>query len=235
MMISRIMKAREEIYILGIDMSRAFDTIDRKRLINELRILIDEDSWRMVVSLLTDTKLEVKLRAALSKPFATNIGSPQGDSLSPYLFIIYLELAMKQLREACPRPTADNAVPAEIIYADDTDFISTSKEVITAIETNANDILKSWSLAMNGDKTEETILKRGEKREDETWRKTKKLGTLLGDTEELARRKQLAGVAFHNMRKLWNRKANNKIGVSKRLQCVHHPHIDVQLVHLGAD
>ena len=216
-MIARIMKAREEIWILGIDMSRAFDTIDRLMLLTDLRNIIDEDSWRMVAALLDHTTLQAKIKNALSSPFETNIGAPQGDSLSPVLFIIYLELAMRGIRAACPRPDRDQHIPNEAIYADDTDYISGSKEVLDAIEPVAKTILGNWNLAMNTDKTEFTHLKRQETKEDENWRNTKKLGTLLGDTEELKRRKQLAAASFKNLTRLWTGK-RNKLSLERKLQ-----------------
>jgi hypothetical protein len=92
---------------------------------------------RMVHVLLDKANLQAKIERALSEPFDTNLGAPQGDSLSPVLFIIYLELAMRQLRAACPRPPEDLNLPIEAIYADDTDFISSSTEVIAAIEPAA--------------------------------------------------------------------------------------------------
>ena len=216
-LIAIIMKTAKEIYILGLDMSRAFDTIDRQKLLNELREIIDEDSWRMVKSLLENTNLQARIGQTLSKPFNTDIGAPQGDCLSPVLFVIYLELALRQIRAKCPRPEEDRAVPNEVLYADDTDFISTSKEVIAAIEPAAETILKSWNLAVNREKTEHTKLNREETREREVWRKTKKLGTLLGDYEEMKKRKQLATVSFNNLWRIWSSK-NNKISLEKRLR-----------------
>ena len=79
-LIAIIMKTAKEIYILGLDMSRAFDTIDRQKLLNELREIIDEDSWRMVKSLLENTNLQARIGQTLSKPFNTDIGAPQGDA-----------------------------------------------------------------------------------------------------------------------------------------------------------
>ena len=172
----------------------------------------------MVKSLLEETNLQVKIGQALSKSFATDIGAPQDDCLSPVLFVIYLELALKQIRSKCPRPEEDNAVPHEVLFADDTDFISTSKDVISAIEPAAEVILKSWNLSVNREKTEKTTLKREETGAEEvTWRKTKKLGTLLGDYEEMKRRKQLAAASFKNLWRIWSYK-NNKISVEKRLR-----------------
>ena len=198
-MIARIMKVREELNILDIDMSRDFDTINRPKLLAELPNIIDNDCWRMVKKLLENTSLQAKIGRALSNPFETNIGAPQCDSLSPVLFVIYLELAMRQIRAACQRPGQDNAVPNEIIYADDTDFISTLMVVLNDIERKASDILQAWNLTMNKEKTERTTLKRETNREDEQWRKPKKLGTLLGDSEEMRRRKQLATVSLKNI------------------------------------
>ncbi len=55
------------------------------------------------------------------------------------------------------------------------------------IEPVAKTILGNWNLAMNTDKTELTHLKRHDTKEDGNWRSTKKLGTLLGDSEEMKR------------------------------------------------
>ena len=42
------MKAKEEIRVLRLEMSRAFDTLVRQLLLGALRAIIDEDSLRMV-------------------------------------------------------------------------------------------------------------------------------------------------------------------------------------------
>lgn len=215
-MIARIMKVKETIHVLGIDLSRAFDTIDRDKLLEEMQTIVDEDCWRMTHALLNKTTLVVRIKSSLSKAFETNIGTPQGDALSPVLFTLYLELALRKLREVCPQPMADASLPAEIEYADDTDFISSVPTHIESIKATAPTFLQAWNLSMNTEKTEHTILKREGNKEDETWRKTKKLGTLLGDNEELKRRKQLATSSMANMWKVWSRK-NNKISLQKRI------------------
>ena len=59
-------------------MSRAFDTIDRAKLVQILKdeVKLEEDEMRMCQSLLANTNLKVKLGEAVSDPFATTIGSP---------------------------------------------------------------------------------------------------------------------------------------------------------------
>jgi hypothetical protein len=215
-MIARIQKFNEIIKILGIDMSRAFDTIIRQKILESLRTIISEDSWRIIQKLLTNTTIKVKIANKYSTPFKTNIGAPQGDALSPVLFTVYLELALQEIRAACERSVIDKTIPNEICYADDTDFITKSDKTLEEIQTKAPAILKKWNLEMNSAKTEITTLKREPKVEQEKWRKTKKLGTMLGDNEEIKRRKQLAAFALNKMKSIW--KIDNKIGEQRRLQ-----------------
>ena len=67
-------------------MSRAFDTIDRGRLMIILRdeVRLNEDELRMCQMLPADTNLKVKLKKAVSEPFKTTIGTPQGDGFVSY-------------------------------------------------------------------------------------------------------------------------------------------------------
>ena len=115
-----------EIDITGIDMSAAFDTIDRKQLLQLWTNLVTEDEKRIIQFLLSNTTLNVKISGAnTEEPFLTNIGTPQRASLSPILFIIYLEQALKNVRSTLDSPsnTTEAHLPNEIVYADDIDFI----------------------------------------------------------------------------------------------------------------
>ena len=69
---------------------------------------------------------------------------------------------------------------------------------------------------MNDLKTEHTILKRGTPDEEEKWRKSKKLGSLIGDKEELARRKQLSANALNTCRPIWSREPT--ISINRRVR-----------------
>ena len=81
-------------------MSSAFDTIDRKLLLDILKDILDEDEMRLVRFLLSNTNISIKVKGATDEmPFLANVGTPQGDSLSPILFIVYLETALRKIRE----------------------------------------------------------------------------------------------------------------------------------------
>jgi hypothetical protein len=125
---------------------------------------------------------------------------------------------MREIRNAVPRPPEDEEIPSEIIYADDTDYISTSREYLETIEAEASRILGDWNLSVNAGKVEKTVLCRREEKDMEEWRKVKKLGTLLGDSEEAKRRKQLASAAFQKLKNIWSNKTNNKISTARRIR-----------------
>ena len=199
-------------------LSRAFDTIRRDKLLDTLQTFVDESELRMIRFLLADTSLQPRLSTGDCLAFATTIGTPQGDSLSPVLFTVYLEAALRDLRSRLPtRPPEDAALPLDVEYADDTDFISTSRSFLDDIERIAPPCLAEWSLTINGSKTERTRISRHADRIEEVWRMTRKLGSLLGEAEYVARRKQLANVAFRKLMTVWFRRAHISLQLRLRL------------------
>ena len=75
-------------------MSSAFNTINRDHLFNIIKSNFDEDVYRMIRLLLSNTTLEVRLRGETTSSFTRNRGSPEGDGISGILFNIYLEDAL---------------------------------------------------------------------------------------------------------------------------------------------
>ena len=71
---------RLEIVCAGIYMSKAFDTVDRKKL-SEILKKRGVQKWDviLIVTLLTNTSLSIKQGKQISNVFKTNTGVPQGD------------------------------------------------------------------------------------------------------------------------------------------------------------
>ena len=221
-MCARMQVFDEELCITGIDMTSAFDTIIRENIQEIFRSFLNEDEMRMVRVLLSNTTLEIKMNGVENFPFNTNIGSPQGDWSSGLFFNVYFENSLRKLRDIImsdiPNNIYENVIiyngiippsnlPEEIIYADDCDFVTQSELRKIKLNEIVSNILKEDNLIVNNEKTEHTVIKRIEKNKNaELWRHTKKLGSLLGDSEDIARRKQLAIVAFGNLNNIWIRK-----------------------------
>lgn len=157
-----------DIYFLGIDLSRAFDRVVRARLLHSVASTpgVTEDDTRMVRLLLTDSKLRVRVANTLSSPFDGNMGTPQGDGLSPFLFIFYLDEAMKasgiMAADKQNRPPLDCLLrlPALSGYADDVDLYSTSDRFLDQQFDSLKVSFGERNLIINDDKTERVHIHR---------------------------------------------------------------------------
>ena len=81
-------------------MSAAFDTINRRHLldIHVVKSTVDEDEHTLIQFLLRGTAIDTRINVtSTSKPPTSNVGTPQKDSLSPVLFTVYLEHALKEV------------------------------------------------------------------------------------------------------------------------------------------
>ncbi|KAK3762174.1 hypothetical protein RRG08_040542 [Elysia crispata] len=187
-----------EIEVTGIDMSAAFDTIDRQILLDIIERIVEEDELRIIRVLLSDTVINTRINGATKeRPFVSSIGTPQGDSLSPVLFSVYLENALKEVRTILPRPTneLEKTLPTEIAYADDVDFVG-----LNFVDTEkVQNTLHKYNLLVNIDKTEFTTLSRA----GTEYKNTKKVGTLIGYEEDVERRKRLSNAALTKLLNVW--------------------------------
>ena len=85
------------IHLLMLDMSKAFDSIQRGSLLNDLKHILDNDELHLVSLLINEVSYAVKLEGKQGQPFITNVGSPQGDSARALLFMTYLAESVKSI------------------------------------------------------------------------------------------------------------------------------------------
>ena len=74
---AKAQRHRVTVEFLGIDLSRAFDTIHRDKLLDTLQTFLGESELRMIRFLLADTSLQPRLSTGDCLAFATTIGTPQ--------------------------------------------------------------------------------------------------------------------------------------------------------------
>ena len=173
----RFIAAKAQLYkdlqvnIIGIDMSSAFDTIQRKPLMNVLETILNEDEQRMSRILLSKTSISIKFGKHRRENVKTNIGSPQGDGISGIFFNIALENALRTLRVDLNEinQVERSSLPTEIIYADDSDFLSEDNSRSEVLKEIVKDCLGRFNLKVNEEKTEKTTIKR-EQGKTEKWR-----------------------------------------------------------------
>ena len=86
-----ITSSSETVYLKYHDMSKAFDSINRSILINDLSEILDNDETHLI-KLLINVQLAVKYK---SEFFKTDTGVPQGDYASANEFTFYLAKALQ--------------------------------------------------------------------------------------------------------------------------------------------
>ena len=203
-------------HLTGIDLSKAFDCINRSQLLDILKeeVKVPESDLRILQYLLSNTFLRTSINQIRGAKFQTTTGTPQGDALSPILFIVYLESAFRHFKRSINFPITHDRLITH--YADDTDFIS--KDVTDGIIwvgsfSGDSDILEKYHLKLNQDKTEFITLQKGKA----TPSSVRKLGTKLNDTEDITYRAALADLAFQRLQTTWKSKKHIKLPTKIRL------------------
>ena len=175
-----------------------------------MQTILNEDELRIIRFLLSNTKINTRINGATKTNTLKQCRTPKGDSLSPVLFIVYLEHALKEVRTTLPRPIVkyEKEIPNEIAYADDVDFIGQDYVNINEIQ----ETLHKYQLKVNKDKTEFTALSKNE----EDWENAKKVGSLIGDLKDVERRKQLSTAALNKLYHVWVK--GNKLKTTTKIK-----------------
>lgn len=79
-----------------LDMSKAFDTVDRNKLFEGLEHVLLPEELHLLHILTNNVKLKVKVGKEYGPEFTTLLGIMQGDCLSAILFIFYLAQALSK-------------------------------------------------------------------------------------------------------------------------------------------
>ena len=101
--------------------------------------------------------------------------------------------------------SSKSTLPNEWIYVDDTDLMNDCAEKEKRRLQLVTPTFAELNLQINDTKTKRTVLKIGDKKNEEC-RSTKKLGSLIGDQEDKLRREQLSTTALHNLNNIRIRK-----------------------------
>ena len=207
-----------------LDMSKAFDSINRKLLIEHLQKTIDPDELHIVKKMLEVT-LSVRCGRSFGKIFTTDTGAPQGDCASANSFTYYLAKSMPtktldmQLHDhQYHHPLVNHSIPEELHdhdycivtqtehldldmeYADDMTKLTSDYGGAQKYEHEAEVNLGKNGLKINNSKTERFTISRNQ----HEWKKCKLLGTILDTTEDIKRRKTLAISTANNLQNLFN-------------------------------
>ena len=130
----------QNLYMLYVDFSAAFNTIDHDRL---LQIMYDlgfpTNAIQVIANLYTNATTCVKLPGGKTQPILINRGTIQGDSLSPLLFLIFIEPMLRWLHSGgrgysygCLQNTPDAELKtSSMAYADNLLAVTSAAKWLT--------------------------------------------------------------------------------------------------------
>lgn len=144
--------------VLFLDLKRAFETIDRDRMLKKLyNYGFRETVYLWLNNYLNDRKQNVKFGDCISTDLTVELGVPQGSILGPLLFIIYVNDIVEAVSSDCKIH----------LFADDTVLYVSNRDINVAVnnlQKNLDNICK-WlavnRLKINVDKTKLMILGNG--------------------------------------------------------------------------
>ena len=153
---------KKPLYICFVDLSKAFDTIPLDRLEQKLRSIIPNSKLLSLVTKLLDNKTyKVLLNGEETESYKLMNGIPQGDSMSPTLFCIYINDFLNNLWQEATYIDAVSLADwkiSSVIYADDIVLMSQSHEGIQKQMKILQNFCIENKLKMNYDKTKMMII-----------------------------------------------------------------------------
>ncbi len=91
--------SQQDLYLLYVDFSSAFNTIDHDKLLCIMHDLgFPEDAIEVIAELYTYAMTKIRLYCAETGPIKIERGTIQGDTLSLLLFLIFIELLLRWLQ-----------------------------------------------------------------------------------------------------------------------------------------
>ena len=163
-LIDKAFKSRKYLYVCFVDLSKAFDTVNRLHLFNKLKMYnINGLFLNIIEDMYNGLICSVKTREGLSVNFNTNVAVKHGCILSPTLFSLYLNDLCKQFDSSCDNVILGDREFACLMYADDIVLLSNSSEGLQNLLDKFNSFCVKWDLTVNIDKTKIIIFNKSGK------------------------------------------------------------------------
>lgn len=144
-------------HLLFIDLEKAYDNVPLNKLMDTLDAAgIGKRYIRAINNIYEHTKGVIKLGKYLSDPFPITKGLRQGCCLSPTLFKIYVQEALKTWIKKCSGmgiEIGENCL-FTLLFADDQVILANDEDDIEYMYRKLEEEFTTWGLKINLDKTE---------------------------------------------------------------------------------
>ena len=125
-------EGQKNIRVTFIDLEKAYDSIPREEIWRSRERNVPEKYIRLVQDMYQGCKTVVRSAAVRSNSFGVEVGLHQGSALSPYLFLLLMDVLTEDVRKDVPR---------SMIFADEIVLCSDD-------ETDMTEYLETWRNAL---------------------------------------------------------------------------------------
>ena len=153
----------QRLYCSFIDFRKAFDYGNRdclwyKMILKGIRGKI----FNIIHSMYQNVKSQVRVNGVLSEQFDCHLGVRQGESLSPFLFSLFVNDMEQELKDKGVNGISiDDLKLYPLLYADDSVIFSSTREGLQMGLDVLHDYCTKWRVIINTDKTKEMIFRKG--------------------------------------------------------------------------
>ena len=183
-LISKTFCEKGKLYAAFIDFKKAYDTVNRAKLLNKLQeIGVSGTFLRNIQALYSKTEYKIKLKNKVLEAISSNLGLKQGCPLSPLLFNIYISDLGSYLSTSDSDPKLHGTYISHFLYADDLVLVATSKEGLQKKLDGLSKFANDKDLTVNQKKSQIIIFnKSGRKYKEEFTLNGTKLETVQSYT-----------------------------------------------------
>jgi hypothetical protein len=153
---------RKEGYAVFFDFSKAFDRVNRNKMMQLLIGKIDEQLWMVLYNYYKISKIIIQApNGEKSKPIQSTVGVKQGGPLSPDVFIKIIDKMIGQIKASQNTLNRDGIDIGVTGYADDTMAIAETPSGVKAVTQIVEQFCLKNDILLNGKKS--VWMKLGEK------------------------------------------------------------------------
>ena len=156
-----------KLFVAFIDKKRAFDLCSRHGILFRLKELgVSKKMFRVIQSMFSDSKFSVKTSPlTATEGTKSTSGIFQGCSLSPLLFILFLDVIADHLNQVDSfSPDMAGMTIQYLLWADDLTLISKTKDGLQSLLDCLSSFCLHWGLVVNPKKTKIMIFRKGTRR-----------------------------------------------------------------------
>ena len=216
----KYLERNRQLYNCFVDYTKAFDSVWHDGLWAVMRsYTVPEKVVNLLSVLYSNAQLAVRINGQVGDWFTPEIGSRQGDPISPVAFITLLERVMETTECETERIGANihGTIIKDLRYADDIDLMAESMTELKTLISKLQESSNSYGLKINANKTKVMVFERQERKrtekieidghEIEYVTEFIYLGSLVTANNdcspEIRRRINLANQSFARLRTIW--------------------------------